>query len=673
MVSTPKVQYAYDETLDGDELVKGLRPTQLIYPNGRIVRYEYAESGSSSGSGDDPDDLLNRIKFIADDDEGAVGTHLAEYTRLGLDAIVQVDYTEPQIRYDLAHGSGDDPYDGLDRFGRVVDLLWRNYNTSEDVVRIRHGYDRAGNRLYREDPVAAAHGVDMDEAYTYDGLYQLKTFVRGALNAQKTAIAAPTFRQSWDFDTTGNWSQFHEDQDGDGHWDLDQTRTHNPANEITSIDATIGDIWVSPTHDRNGNMLRIPQPADRSKQFTLKWDAWNRLVKVSDAESVVAEYEYDGRNFRVVTRLHVDPDQLPTPHTRHFYYNNDWQCLEERLDQNAGVSCNADRHFLWGVRYIDDLILRDRDTSNPGEGVLEERLYATQDASWNVVGMVNSEAQIRERFSYSAYGSVNVLTASYWSRHESTCGWEYHYTGRRLALETGCYYFRARFDHSTFGRFVGRDPAGYEPDVNLYVYVGNEPISTIDPEGLRRKPIPPAGAGVTLPVISNIAKSWYHRAYGWTPLGFPIPSKPQVINTVGALTPVNAGVGLAGVTGGKHIVTGLPLAAGTYVGATGMQTCIGAVVACPGCVVSFHFAMTDQAYLTVSQYAWPANTCRAVICGGDNSKASNDLLISVINSLELQTIAIVGIIDMDGCFYGFDGRWYVGRANKKSPDVAANP
>ena len=91
-------------------------------------------------------------------------------------------HTEPGIRYDLAHGMGDDPYDGLDRFGRVRDLLWHNYNTSEDVVRIKHGYDRAGNRLYREDAVARANGLDMDEAYTYDGLYQLKTFVRGALN-----------------------------------------------------------------------------------------------------------------------------------------------------------------------------------------------------------------------------------------------------------------------------------------------------------------------------------------------------------------------------------------------------------------------------------------------------------------------------------------------------------
>ena len=431
VVSTPKVQYAYDDTAESGELVKGLRPTQLIYPNGRIVRYEYAQNSSSSGTGDDPDDLLNRIKFIADDDEGAVGTHLAEYTRLGLNSIVQVDYTEPGIRYDLAHGSGDDPYAGLDGFGRVVDLLWHNYNTSEDVVRIKHGYDRAGNRLYRQDPVAASYGVDMDEAYTYDGLYQLKTFTRGALNAQKTAIAAPTFRQAWDFDTTGNWTGFHEDTDGDGHWDLDQTRTHNPANEITAIDASIGDTWISPTHDRNGNMLRIRQPNDPTNQFTLKYDAWNRLVKVSDSESVIAEYQYDARNFRVLKHLHVDPDELPTsysplptPQTRHFYYNANWQCLQDAAEEDAGLSPHADREFVWGVRYIDDAILRNRDISNPAETTLDERLYAMQDAHWTVLALVDRNGYVEERYRCGSFGAASVLGPSFRGRSSSGLDWK---------------------------------------------------------------------------------------------------------------------------------------------------------------------------------------------------------------------------------------------------------
>jgi hypothetical protein len=57
--------------------------------------------------------------------------------------IIEVDYTEPDLRMDLAHGGGSDPYDGpMDRFDRVTDLLWYDYGASEDAERILHGYDR---------------------------------------------------------------------------------------------------------------------------------------------------------------------------------------------------------------------------------------------------------------------------------------------------------------------------------------------------------------------------------------------------------------------------------------------------------------------------------------------------------------------------------------------------
>jgi hypothetical protein len=54
--------------------------------------------------------------------------------------------------------------------------------------------------------------------------------------------------------------------------------------------------------------------------------------------------------------------------------------LEERLDS----STTADRVFLWGIRYIDDLVLRDRTTTS----TLDERRYAIQDANWNVVALL---------------------------------------------------------------------------------------------------------------------------------------------------------------------------------------------------------------------------------------------------------------------------------------------
>ncbi|MDD5452109.1 MAG: RHS repeat-associated core domain-containing protein [Desulfovibrionales bacterium] len=52
----------------------------------------------------------------------------------------------------------------------------------------------------------------------------------------------------------------------------------------------------------------------------------------------------------------------------------------------------------------------------------------------------------------------------------------------------GFYYMRARYYDPNVGRFISEDPIGFEGgDVNLYAYVGNNPIMLIDPLGLCAK------------------------------------------------------------------------------------------------------------------------------------------------------------------------------------------
>ncbi|MFO7902701.1 MAG: hypothetical protein R6U98_08575 [Pirellulaceae bacterium] len=83
-------------------------------------------------------------------------------------------------------GGTSGTFDGFDRFGRVVDHLWRDYGGSADADRFKYGYDRAGNRTWKENDVAAKLDtpVHLDELYDYDDVYRLINTERGNLNAR---------------------------------------------------------------------------------------------------------------------------------------------------------------------------------------------------------------------------------------------------------------------------------------------------------------------------------------------------------------------------------------------------------------------------------------------------------------------------------------------------------
>ena len=458
-----KVQYAYEDGTDNN-----VRLTQMTYPDGRELNYDYGSSGSTN-------DALSRVVSLIDDDGS---THLVDYSYLGRNKFVKTDYPEPDLRYDLAMGAGDDPYDGFDRFGRIVDSRWYDYGSATDVDRIQYGYDRAGNRTHREqmcDP-----NSHHDEVYGYDGVNRLTDFDRGTINEGKDAMSTLKFAQAWALDPTGNWSGFKEDSDGDSSWDLDQNRTSNKVNEITDITETSGPAWATPAYNRAGNMTTIPKPAAPTASFTATYDAWNRLTKLEEGENTLAEYLYDGAKRRVVKKTYSDGS---LDETRHFYYTDPqkWQVIEERLESGEAISSDSDRQFIWGLRYIDDFLLRDRDTDS--NGTLEERLYALQDANWNVTALADAGGTVQERYAYTAYGTPRMLTPTFGTRASSNCGAVVLYAGYRYDAECGIFHVRHRSLQSALGSWLQRDPLRYSDGPHLYEYVGDAPLFRTDAMG----------------------------------------------------------------------------------------------------------------------------------------------------------------------------------------------
>jgi RHS repeat-associated protein len=89
--------------------------------------------------------------------------------------------------------------------------------------------------------------------------------------------------------------------------------------------------------------------------------------------------------------------------------------------------------------------------------------------------LTDSSGAIVESANYDSFGNATGNLST-----------RYQYTGREFDNFTGLYFYRARWYDSNLGRFISEDPIGFEGgDVNLYGYVGSNPVSRIDPLGLQ--------------------------------------------------------------------------------------------------------------------------------------------------------------------------------------------
>ena len=449
--STPRVGYEYE-----NGTANSVRQKKLVYPNGREIHSLYGTPGMI-------DDLLGRVRELRDG--ATTGTVLARYTKRGTNATVVVEYPEPSVELTyLKQGSepvGDagDQYTGLDRFNRIEDIRWlkRAGSTITDVERVQYGFDRASNRTWRKNLVAPP---GFDEAYEYDGLYQLSDMRRGTININHTTIGAiPVWEESWNYDSAGNWKDYTTRVGGNDP--TVQTRTHNKVNEITFIDGNNTKVG----YDGAGNMTVMPKVGAPGTAQQNTWDAWNRLVKVMEGATTIGEYAYDGLTRRTL--------KTASSEVRHGYFTAQWQLIEERIN----ASTTAERQFVWGTRYLDDLILRDCAEFTP------TRLYALHD-QWHVTGIVDTGGAAQERYIYSAFGVSTVLTGAFGSRASSLSGWETRYGAYRFDAETALYCVRYRYLHPALGRWVSRDPIDERGGFNLYTFVSNDPIDWVDYFGL---------------------------------------------------------------------------------------------------------------------------------------------------------------------------------------------
>ncbi len=436
--STPSIQYTYSDGASAG-VAEYLRQTGVIYPDGRDVQYGYGTTGAV-------DDLMSRLAEITD----STGVDVA-FEYLGLSKIVVEDNLAAHVTLDY-DPNGDDSFAGFDRFGRIVDQLWVEYGTSPAVTLDEYTYtfDRAGTVHSKSNFTDAA----LDEVYGYNALDELTSVTRNG-----------SAYELWTLDSLGNWLSSTTGGTTD-------TKTFDPANEETSSTAS-----ATSQYDAAGNATVTAEPSNQTTGLTCVYDAWNRLVSASDGTNTIT-YQYDGTG-----RL---TERTTGGVTEHDYYSG--QQVVQVYKYNGGTF-QGGQQYIWSPLYVDTPILRDT-YDGSGDLVSGDRLYYTTDANHNVTAVTDSTGLVVERYAYTAFGQVTVYDPNWANPSQtSSVGNTRLFGGMDIDPLTGAYYDNARWYNPTNGTFLGRDPIGYGSGINLYEYVGDNPLVRIDPRGTETIPI----------------------------------------------------------------------------------------------------------------------------------------------------------------------------------------
>ncbi|KOY03544.1 RHS repeat-associated core domain-containing protein [Pseudomonas nunensis] len=366
-------------------------------------------------------------------------------------------------------------YDRAD--GRLFRLKAQK-NTEQPLQDFEYFHDRVGNVTRIDDHVFtevyfANQRVDGHRAFTYDSLYQLTSasgfeadvpHLRPGLPAMVTPVDTGrlyNYVQHYEYDTGSNLTLLRHVREGNNHTQL--TRIAPGSNRGVRWKEGEPEPVFDELFDAHGNLRSLQQGQP------LTWNSRDQLtvarlverdggghdeetyvysqgVRVSKRLVTQAQSASHVRQVRYLPRLEIrtvdDAEEL------HIITLGNVRCLHWVKGKPAAIEQDQLRYSL------DDLLGSSTvELDRNGEKISHEIYYPFGGTAW--------------------WAATSQVQADYKT---------IRYSGKEMDV-SGLYYYGAQYYAPWLQRWVSADPGGAVDGLNLYGFVGNNPLRYVDPEG----------------------------------------------------------------------------------------------------------------------------------------------------------------------------------------------
>ena len=480
------------------------RPLQQELPDGTTRSYVYNEGGNleklliSTSDG-----KLIKQEFVKKTSRDAKG--FRQSIIIGND--VQIDYKyDPEtfrlkrLRSKLSKGSG------------------RIYQD------IHYTYDAVGNLIHHNDlaqqpdavspNVIQGLNVSSHHEFEYDALYQL---IAAKGRVHQALLQNDHVDHSRDSNSPSNWAK------GTRHitlnngasierytrkYDYDLNGNIKSIKHFGTSQNWTRDIWTSLQSNRSLqkhdlNDLEIQNPESRFDENGnclymphLRNVAWNYRNNISKAVAIDRSdqgksndeeyyiYGGDGMRVRKITQRVIDVATNKIELTEKIYLNG---CEIKRIFiNNSEILKRITSHISDGTNHIAKIHAWEKDTlARETHDIAQKRIhYLLANHLGSASLELDEQGDIITYEEYFPFGGTSFQAGR--NKRDIHLK-DYRYSGKEQDDFTGLYYFGYRYYAHWNGGWMSPDPIGPKDGLNLYLYVHNNPVNLIDPNGLQSK------------------------------------------------------------------------------------------------------------------------------------------------------------------------------------------